>query len=82
MQMINREQMRLKKRLEESNQKLAASQKKAQTRASKNSQSAANAAKYNQKLAQAEAHKAALEKKNLERKKAKSAPLPIPNSNS
>lgn len=68
-----------KKRLEDTNQKLAASQKKAQTRASKNSQSAANAALYNQKLAQAEAHKAALEKKNLERKKAKSAPLPIPN---
>ena len=67
-----------KKRLEESNQKLAASQKKAQSRANKNSQSSANTAAYNQKLIKAEAHKADLEKKNLERKKAKSAPLPTP----
>lgn len=69
-----------KKRLEESNQKLAASQKKAQSRANKNNQSAANTAAYNQKMVQAESHKAALEKKNLERKKAKSAPLPVPDS--
>ena len=69
-----------KKRLEESNQKLVAAQKKAQGRANKNNQSAANAAAYNQKLVQAEAHKAALEKKNLERKKAQSASLPIPDS--
>jgi colicin import membrane protein len=67
-----------KKRLDESNQKLAVSQKKAQSRANKNSQSAANTAAYNQKLIQADAHKAALEKKNLDRKKAKSAPLPLP----
>ncbi len=67
-----------RKRLEESNQKLAASQKKAQSRANKNSQSSANIATYNQKLIKAEAHKADLEKKNLERKKAKSAPLPTP----
>ncbi len=67
-----------KKRLEESNQKLAASQKKAQSRANKNSQSSANTAAYNQKLIKAEAHKADLEKKNLDRKKAKSAPLPLP----
>ena len=66
-----------KKRLEKSNQKLAASQKKAQSRANKNNQSAANTAAYNQKMVQAESHKAALEKKNLERKKAKSAPLPL-----
>lgn len=67
-----------KKRLDESRQKLAASQKKAQMRANKNSQSSATAAAYTQKLTQAEAHKAALEKKNLESKKAKSAPLPMP----
>ena len=58
-----------RKRLEESNQKLAASQKKAQSRANKNGQSSANTAAYNQKLIKAEAHKADLEKKNLERKK-------------
>lgn len=69
-----------KKRLEESNQKQAASQKKAQMRANTNSRSSANTAAYNQKLAQAEAHKAALEKKNLERKKTISAPLPLPDS--
>lgn len=67
-----------RKRLEESNQKLAASQKKAQSRANKNSQSSANMAAYNQKLIKAEAHKVDLEKKNLESKKAKSAPLPTP----
>jgi colicin import membrane protein len=69
-----------KKRLDDSNQKLAVSQKKAQIRATKNSQSSANLEKYNQKLLQAEAHKAALEKANLERKKEKSAPLPISGS--
>jgi colicin import membrane protein len=65
------------KRLAETNLKQAASQKKAQTRANKNSQSAVNAAKYNQKLIQAEEHKQALEKARLE-KKPKSAPLPMP----
>lgn len=69
-----------KNRLEDSSQKLVASQKKAQIRATKNSQSSANLEKYKQKLLQAEAHKAALEKANLERKKEKSAPLPIPAS--
>lgn len=69
-----------KKRLDDSNQKLAASQKKAQIRASKNSQSAANLDKYKQKLLQAESHKAAIEKANVARKKEKSAPLPIPAS--
>lgn len=67
-----------KKRVDDSNQKLVASQKKAQIRATRNSQSSANLEKYKQKLRQAEAHKAALEKTNLERKKEKSAPLPIP----
>ena len=69
-----------KKRLDGSNEKLAASQKKTQTRVNKNSQSSANLDKYNQKMLQAEAHKAALEKANLERKKEKSAHLPIPAS--
>jgi colicin import membrane protein len=67
-----------KKRVDNSNQKLAASQKKAQYRANKNSQSAANFAKYNQKLAQAEEHKQALEKEKLAKNKTKAAPLPIP----
>lgn len=67
-----------KKRVDESNEKLAASQKKSQIRATKNSQSSANLDKYNQKQLQAEAHKASLEKAKLERKKEKSAPLPIP----
>jgi colicin import membrane protein len=68
------------KRLDDSNHKLAASQKKTQIREGKNSQSSANLDKYKQKLLQAEAHKAAIEKANLERKKEKSAPLPIPAS--
>ncbi len=67
-----------KNRLDDSKQKLVASQKKAQIRATRNSQSSANLEKYKQKLLQAEARKAALEKANLERKKDKSAPLPIP----
>jgi colicin import membrane protein len=67
-----------KKRVDASNEKLAASQKKSQIRATKNSQSSANLDKYNQKQLQAEAHKASLEKAKLERKKEKSAPLPIP----
>jgi hypothetical protein len=67
-----------KKRVDASNEKLATSQKKSQIRATKNSQSATNLDKYNQKQLQAEAHKASLEKAKLERKKEKSAPLPIP----
>lgn len=67
-----------KKRVDVSNEKLVASQKKSQIRATKNSQSSANLDKYNQKQLQAEAHKTSLEKAKLERKKEKSAPLPIP----
>jgi colicin import membrane protein len=66
------------KRLVELNQKQAAAQKKAKSRASKNSQSSANAVKFNQKLTQAEEHKQALEKANLNKNKTKAAPLPIP----
>lgn len=66
------------KRLLESNRKQVASQKKAQIRAAKNSQVAVNTAKYNQKLAQAEAHKQALENARSAKNKAQSAPLPIP----
>jgi len=66
-------------RLDDSNRKLVASQRKTQIRQSKNSQSVANVAKYNQKIALSAAKKVALEKENSERKKPKSSSLPIPN---
>ena len=66
-------------RLDDSNRKLAASQRKTQIRESKNNQSVANVAKYNQKIALSAAKKAALEKENSERKKPRSPSLPIPN---
>jgi colicin import membrane protein len=69
------------KRLADSNQKMAASQKKTQIRAIKNSQTGLNAAKYKQKLLQAEEHKNEAEKTRLEKSsksKPKSAPLPLP----
>jgi colicin import membrane protein len=69
------------KRLADSNEKAAASQKKAQARANKNSQAGVNAAKYRQKLLQAEEHKNEAEKSRLaksSKSKPKSAPLPLP----
>lgn len=71
------------KRLADTNEKIAASQKKAQSKAIKNSQAGANAAKYKQKLLQAEEHKAEVEKFRLDKSsqsKPKSAPLPLPNA--
>jgi colicin import membrane protein len=68
-------------RLADSNKKVAASQKKAQIRANKNSQAGVNAAKYKQKLLLAEEHKNEAEKTRLEKSsksKPKSAPLPLP----
>ena len=68
-------------RLADSNEKIAASQKKAQIRANKNSQAGVNAAKYKQKLRQAEEHKNKVEKTRLiksSKTKPKSAPLPLP----
>jgi colicin import membrane protein len=66
------------KRLVELNQKQVVSQKKVQSRVSKNSQSSANAAKYSHKLARAEEYKQALEKTTSAKNKPKSTPLPIP----
>lgn len=68
------------KRLVESNQKQAASQKKMQIRQAKNGLTDANTVKYNQKLIQAEEHKQALEKARLKKNKSKSTQLPIPNA--
>jgi colicin import membrane protein len=70
-------------RLADSNKKIAASQKKAQSRANKNSQADFNSAKYKQKLLQAEAHKNEAEKTRAaksSKSKPKSAPLPLPTS--
>lgn len=69
------------RRLVDSNQKQAASQKKAQIKAIKSNQAGANAAKYKQKLLQAEEHKAEVEKSRLNKSsqsKPTSAPLPVP----
>jgi colicin import membrane protein len=66
------------KRLIDSNQKQAESQKKANARVSQQSQSAVNTARYNEKIKQAHAHKAELEKTNSEKKKVKAAALPLP----
>ena len=71
------------KRLAESNQKQATSQKKAQIKALKNSKVGANAAKYKQKLLQAEEHKNEVEKSRSaksSKSKPKSAPLPLPSA--
>jgi colicin import membrane protein len=67
-----------KRRLDDTNRKLVQSQRKNQSRENKNKQAADNIAKYNQKLALAAAKEAALKKENSERKKPKSASLPIP----
>ncbi|MEY4425957.1 MAG: hypothetical protein RL535_255 [Pseudomonadota bacterium] len=67
-----------KRRLDDTNHKLIQSQRKNQSRENKNNQAADNIAKYNQKLALAAAKEATLKKENSERKKPKSAPLPIP----
>lgn len=69
------------KRLADTNEKIAASKKKAQIKAIKNSQTGVNAAKYKQKLLQAEEHKVEVEKYRLEKSsksKPTSAPLPLP----
>jgi colicin import membrane protein len=68
-----------KRRLDDSNRKLADSLKKNRIRENKTSLSPQNVAKYNQKIALAAAKKDALEKESLERKKPKSASLPMPN---
>lgn len=69
------------KRLVESNQKQAVSQKKAQIKAIKNSHAGANTAKYKQKLLQTEEHKVEVEKSRLAKlsqSKPTSAQLPVP----
>jgi hypothetical protein len=68
-----------KRRLDDSNRKLADSQKKNRIRENKTSLSPQNVAKYNQKIALSAAKKDAFEKESLERKKPKSASLPMPN---
>lgn len=69
------------KRLADTNEKIAASKKKAQIKAMKNNQAGVNAAKYKQKLLQAEEHKSEVEKSRLgksSKSKPTSAPLPVP----
>lgn len=68
------------KRVADANQKLAASQKKAQLRANKQSQSSAQAASYAKKLELAEAHKNELAQKQATKTKPKSSPLPLPSA--
>jgi colicin import membrane protein len=58
--------------------KQAASQQKALSRAKKLSQAEEQTAKFNKKLLEAEARKRAVEKRDAEKTKSKSAPLPIP----
>lgn len=69
------------KRLADTNEKIAASKKKAKIKAMKNNQAGVNAAKYKQKLLQAEEHKSEVEKSRLgksSKSKSTSAPLPVP----
>lgn len=58
--------------------KQAASQQKALSRAKKLSQAEEQTAKFNKKILEAEARKRAVEKRDAEKTKSKSAPLPIP----
>jgi colicin import membrane protein len=66
------------KRVADVNAKLAAAQKKAQMRAKKQSQTSEQSASYAKKVQLAEEHKNELAKKQADKTKAKSAPLPIP----
>jgi colicin import membrane protein len=68
------------KRVADVNAKLAAAQKKAQMRAKKQSQTSEQSASYAKKVQLAEEHKNELAKKQADKTKAKSAPLPIPSA--
>lgn len=68
------------KRVTDTNQKLAANQKKAQLRANKQSQSSAQTASYTKKLEQAEAHKNDWVQKQAAKTKPKSASLSTPST--
>lgn len=67
-------------RVLESNKKQAASQEKAKLRAEKLTEAEEQAAKFNKKILEAEAHKNAVEKAKAEKTKPKFAPLPIPSA--
>ena len=67
-------------RILDSNKKQALSQQKAKLRAKKLTEAEEQAAKFNKKLLDAEAHKNAVEKAKAEKSKPKSAPLPIPSA--
>ncbi len=67
-----------KARVEAADQKKRESQAKANQRATKNILSADAAAKYQEKLVAAEAHKTAVEQKNAGNTKPKASSLPIP----
>ena len=67
-------------RVLESNKKQAASQEKAKLRAEKLTEAEEQAAKFDKKILEAEAHKNAVEKAKAEKTKPKSAPLPIPSA--
>lgn len=66
------------KRVADANKKLAAAQIKAQLRAKKQSQTSEQATSYAKKVQLAEEHKNELAKKQADKTKAKSAPLPVP----
>lgn len=67
-----------KKRIQDTNQKMAASQTKAAERIKKSKQTGAEAAKYQNKLREAEEHKTEVEQKRSLAAKSKAAPLAIP----
>ncbi len=69
-----------KKRAQEANQKMMASQTKAAQRAQKSNRAKERAARYQKKLREAEEHKIATEQKKSSNTKPKAASLPVPKS--
>lgn len=67
-----------KKRVQDTSQKMSASQTKAAERVKKSKQTGTEAAKYQNKLREAEEHKTEIEQKKVLAAKTKAAPLPIP----
>lgn len=69
-----------KKRVQDTHQKMSASQIKAAERLKKSKQTGTESAKYQNKLREAEEHKTEMEQKKAQAPKPKAVPLPIPKS--
>lgn len=73
-------QAQAKLRVEKTEMKKVESDKKANRRSAKSNQESTNAAKFQNKIAEAQARKSAVEERNSNRSKPKSAPLPSPST--